>query len=60
MLWEKFDLEDPIKSILDTDIDYFMDLIKPGVPVYKHVKPVPISLIPLWPNLNKKRPIAED
>ena len=60
MLWEKFDPEDPIESIPDTDIDHFTDLTKPGVPVYEHVKPVPISLVPSRPNLNKKRPAAED
>jgi hypothetical protein len=60
MLWEKFDPEDPVESIPDTDIDHFTDLTKPGVPVYEHVKPVPISLAPSRPNLNKKRPVAED
>jgi hypothetical protein len=58
MLWEKFDPEDPADSLLD--IDHFTDPTKPGAPVYEHVKPVPISLVPSRPILNKKRPVAED
>jgi hypothetical protein len=60
MLWEKFDLEDSIRSILDTD--YFIDPIRPGVPVpiFKHIKPIPISLAPSQLILNKKRLVVED
>ena len=60
MLWEKFDPEDPAESIPKTDADHFTDLTKPGVPIYEHVKPIPISLSPSRPTPNKKRPIAED
>jgi hypothetical protein len=58
MLWEKFDLEDPVKSLSDTD--HFLDSTKPGVSIYKYVKLIPISLVPLWPILNKKRPAVKD
>jgi Reverse transcriptase (RNA-dependent DNA polymerase) len=58
MLWEKFDPEDPVESLPDTD--HFSDPTKPGVSIYEHVKPIPISLVPSRPILNKKRPAAED
>jgi hypothetical protein len=59
MLWEKFNLEDsaPIESLPNTN--YFIDLIKPSAPVYEYIKLIPISLVPLWLTLDKKRPIVE-
>ena len=58
ILQEKFNPEDPANSLLN--IDHFIDPTKPGAPIYEHIKLVPISLIPLRPILNKKRPIVED